>query len=123
MNNSITLVGRVGQSPQLKQFKDSGTKVAKFSLAVKDYSPNDQEKTMWIDIDAWNGTGERVIATITKGREVIVTGRLCLTQYEKQVDGNPVQVTKPFVRLLSFHLCGGKPKSDAPSESTSTNRG
>ena len=37
-------------------------KVVKFSVAVKEYSANaDEEKTMWIDIDAWNGLGDRVL--------------------------------------------------------------
>ncbi len=35
MNNQITLIGHVGQNPQIKTFGDTGNQVVKFSLAVK----------------------------------------------------------------------------------------
>lgn len=112
MNNSITVVGHVGQAPHTKTFGDTGNKVVKFSVAVKEYSSNsDEEKTMWFDVDAWNGLGERVLKTITKGREVVLNGRLAMSTYTKEIDGTPVQVTKPIIKLSSFHLCGPKPQS------------
>jgi len=111
MNNQITLVGHVGQDPQPKLFGDTGNKVVKFSLAVKEfYSNANEDKTMWIDVESWNGLGERVLATITKGREVVITGRLAIASYTKEVDGVTVQMTKPVIKLTSFHLYGPKPK-------------
>lgn len=110
MNNQITLVGYVGQAPKSVSFGDTGNKVAKFSLAVKEFSPKtDEVKTLWFDVDAWNGLGERVLETITKGREVVVIGRLGLSHYTKEINGTAVQMTKPVVKLTSFHLCGKKP--------------
>jgi single stranded DNA-binding protein len=110
MNNSITIVGYVGQNPKSVSFGDTGNKVVKFSVAVKDFSSNsDEQKTMWVDVDAWNGLGERVLSTITKGREVVVNGRLALSSYYKDVNGEKVQMTKPVIKLTSFHLCGKKP--------------
>ena len=54
MNNQITIVGHVGQKPQTVSFGDTGNKVVKFSVAVKEFSSNtDEDKTMWIDVDAW----------------------------------------------------------------------
>lgn len=86
MNNSITIVGHVGKDPLTKSFGDN--KVVKFSVAIKEYSSNtEEEKTMWIDVDAWNGLGDRVLKTITKGREVVVNGRLAMSTYSKDVDG------------------------------------
>jgi len=112
MNNSITIVGHVGQNPHSVSFGDTGNKVVKFSVAVKEFSSNtDEDKTMWLDIDAWNGLGERVLKTITKGREVVVNGRLALSTYNKEVNGVNVQMTKPVIKLTSYHLCGKKPTS------------
>ncbi|MGH9552141.1 MAG: single-stranded DNA-binding protein [Terriglobales bacterium] len=117
MNNQITVVGHVGQAPNSVSFGDTGNKVVKFSVAVKEFSSNsDEDKTMWIDVDAWNGLGERVLSTITKGREVVVTGRLALSQYNKEINGVTVKMTKPVIKLTSFHLCGKKP--DSNSETT-----
>lgn len=110
MNNQITLVGYVGQAPKSVSFGDTGNKVVKFSVAVKEYSSNTEEaKTLWFDVDAWNGLGERVLNTITRGREVVVIGRLGLSQYTKEINGTAVQMTKPVIKLTSFHLCGKKP--------------
>lgn len=70
MNNTITIVGYVGQNPRAISFEDTGNQVVKFSVAVKEFSSNtDDNKTLWLDVDAWNGLGERVLKTITKGRE------------------------------------------------------
>ncbi len=108
MNDSITIVGHVGKDPLSKSFGHN--KVVKFSVAVKEYSSNtEEEKTMWIDVDAWNGLGDRVVKTVTKGREVVVNGRLAMSTYSKDIEGTSVQITKPVIKLTSFHLCGPKP--------------
>ena len=118
MNNQVTLVGHVGKDPTAKSFDDTGNKLVKFSMAVKEYSSNsNEEKTLWIDVDAWNGLADRVLATITKGREVVITGRLAINSYPKEVDGVTVQMTKPVIKLSSFHLCGPKPVADSNAQS------
>ncbi|MDX2107113.1 MAG: single-stranded DNA-binding protein [Candidatus Melainabacteria bacterium] len=92
-------------------------KVAKFSVAVKEYSSNrDEERTLWLDVDAWNALADRVLKTITKGREVVINGRLAVSTYTKEEKGQKTHVSKPVIKLTSFHLCGRKPKS---SEETS----
>jgi single-stranded DNA-binding protein len=37
MNNAITIVGHVGKDPITKTFGDTGNKLVKFSVAVKEY--------------------------------------------------------------------------------------
>lgn len=119
MNNQITLVGNVGQAPTAVSFDDTGNKVVKFSLAVKEYSPNtDEEKTLWLDVNAWNGLGDRVLSTVTKGREVVITGRLALSHFNKEVNGVFVPMTKPVIKLTSFHLCGKKPTAEGETLSS-----
>ena len=122
MNNTITIVGYVGQDPHPISFEDTGNKVVKFSVAVKEFSANtDENKTLWLDVDAWNGLGERVLKTVTKGREIVVHGRLALSTFNKQVAGATIEVTKPVTKLTSFHLCGRKSSSkEAQGESSET---
>lgn len=109
MNNTVFVVGHVGKNPEVKVF-DTGKKLAKFSVAVKEYSPNLEEPvTLWFDVDAWENLAERVQKTITKGREVVLTGRLSTSTYTKEKDGIKMQITKPVIKLTSFHLCGKKP--------------
>lgn len=122
--NQVTLIGRVGQAPSVVSFSDTGNKVVKFSLAVKEYSGNrDEDKTLWFDVDAWNGLGDRVLETITKGREVGISGRLSLSTFNKEVDGVTVEVTKPVIKLTAFHLCGKKPESSEAQPENAKRRG
>lgn len=120
MNNNCTFVGHVGQTPHSVSFGDTGNKVVKFSVAVKEFSnKEDEDKTMWIDVDAWNGLGERVLKTVTKGREVVINGRLAMSTYTKEVNGVKIPTTKPVLKLTSFHLCGKKPKETQSEETNS----
>lgn len=107
MNNQITIVGHVGQNPIERSVADD--KVVKFSVAVKEFSTNNEKKTMWIDVDAWNKLGDLVMENVTKGREVAITGRLAINQFTKEEDGVLVKMSKPVIKLTSFHLCGARP--------------
>ncbi|MBX9570674.1 MAG: single-stranded DNA-binding protein [Candidatus Obscuribacterales bacterium] len=110
-NNTVMLVGRVGADAQQVTFEKSENRLAKFSIAVK----QTKDETMWIDVEAWNEQAEQVLSYFTKGREVIVHGRLALNSYVNK-DGQ--QVTKPLVKLTDFYLCGTKPKSDEGESAT-----
>ncbi|MCW5824815.1 MAG: single-stranded DNA-binding protein [Cyanobacteria bacterium TGS_CYA1] len=110
MNNTLMLVGHVGQAPQVTVFGNTGTKLAKFSIAVKKFSKKTEAPiTEWFDVSAWGNVAERVIDTITKGREVVLYGRLSVSRYEKTEDGVVLKISKPVMELTSFHLCGKKP--------------
>jgi single stranded DNA-binding protein len=123
MNNQLMIIGRVGQEPKVVTFPDTGNKVVKFSLAVTEYSSKkEEETTMWIDVDAWNGLGERVVQTITKGREVLLTGRLAINTYTRDDNGKTVEVHKPVMKLTNFHLCGPKPTGESEAEAAPKKR-
>jgi single-stranded DNA-binding protein len=124
MNNSITIVGYVGQNPKTVRFGDTNNKVVKFSVGVKEFSPNtDEPKTMWVDVDAWNGLGDRVLKTLAKGREVVVNGRLAISNYSTEIDGVTLQVAKPVIKMTSFHACGKKivEQKQEPAETAEQN--
>jgi len=110
MNNQLILVGHVGQKPETKAFA-SGSKVTKFSVAVKEFSNKDEsDKPLWIDVEAWNGVGDRVVASVIEGREILVSGRLAVNVYDAVAkDGTPMKMSKPVLKLGSFHLAGPKP--------------
>ncbi|MGH9549694.1 MAG: single-stranded DNA-binding protein [Terriglobales bacterium] len=113
MNNEITIIGRVGQTPKAILFKDTENKVVKFSVGVKEYSSKTEEvTTIWFDVDAWNGLGDNVLQTVTKGREVVMRGRLMLSTYKKELNGMIIDWPKAHIKLSSFHLCGPKPVAD-----------
>ena len=113
MNNHITVIGYVGQPPKKTYYADTNNSVVKFPIGVKEYTSKDEEnKTIWFDVDAWNGLGDRVFDYVTVGREVVVHGRMILSTYKKEVNGKIVDWPKAYIKMTGFHLCGKKPVVD-----------
>ena len=77
--NKVILIGRLGKDPEVK-YTPSGAPVAKFSLATdevfKDRSGEQQRRTEWHNIVAWNRLAEFSQQYVTKGRLVYIEGRL-----------------------------------------------
>ena len=71
-SNTLTVVGNVGDDPELR-FTNSGTALAKFSLAV--YAGKDKDSA-WFDVTVWGQLAENVAESVTKGQRVMVLGRL-----------------------------------------------
>ena len=78
MLNHITLMGRLVRDPELRR-TGSGVAVASFCVAVdRDFAPKDggERKADFIDCVAWRQTGEFISKYFTKGRMIVVDGRL-----------------------------------------------
>ena len=89
MLNHITIMGRLTRDPELRR-TGSGIAVASFTLAVdRDYSPKDggERETDFIDCVAWRQTGEFISKYFTKGRMIVVDGRLEMRDWTDK-DGN-----------------------------------
>lgn len=88
MLNKIFLMGRLTRDPELRRTQ-SGTPVTSFALAVdRDYKAADgSRETDFIDVVAWRNTAEYVAKNFTKGRMVVVEGRLQLRDWTDK-DGN-----------------------------------
>ena len=86
--NHITVMGRMVRDPELRR-TGSGVAVASFTVAVdRDYNPQGQEKeTDFIDCVAWRNTGEFVSKYFTKGRMIVVDGRLQIRSWTDK-EGN-----------------------------------
>jgi single-strand DNA-binding protein len=102
--NQVTLMGNLTRDPDLRQIP-SGQSVCSFSLALnRSYKGSDgnwQEATDFVDVVAWGPLGERVAQYVTKGRPVLVSGRLQSRQWEQ--DGqkrNKLEVVANDVTFL-----------------------
>ncbi|MGB6150572.1 MAG: single-stranded DNA-binding protein [Pricia sp.] len=85
IKNRVQLIGNLGQDPEIVTL-ESGSKLAKFSLATSDYYKNANgekvEDTQWHNIVAWGKTAEIVESYLTKGKQVAVEGKLVHRTYE-----------------------------------------
>ena len=89
MLNHITIMGRLTRDPELRR-TGSGTAVASFTVAVdRDFGGRDggEKETDFIDCVAWRQTGEFVSKYFTKGRMIVVSGRLQIRSWTDK-DGN-----------------------------------
>jgi len=95
LRNNVQLIGRLGQTPEIKSF-ENGSKVANFSIAVnngyRDNSGNWIENTQWFKIVAWGKNADAVTEKMSKGSEVLITGRLDNHDYTAK-DGTKRYVT------------------------------
>lgn len=96
IKNRVQLIGNLGQDPEIVTL-ESGSKLAKFSLATSDYYKNAKgekvEDTQWHNIVAWGKTAEIVESYLTKGKQVAVDGKLIHRTYETK-DGEKKYFTE-----------------------------
>jgi single-strand DNA-binding protein len=128
--NKVILIGRLGKDPEVK-YTPSGAPVAKFSLATdevfKDRSGEQQKRTEWHNIVAWNKLAEICGEYLTKGKQVYIEGSIRSRQWEDQA-GN--KRTGYDIVAREMKMLGSKADSDraaassaaAPAERTSVER-
>ena len=95
MLNHVTVMGRLTRDPELRR-TGSGIAVASFSVAVeRDFGKNEngEKETDFIDCIAWRQTGEFVSKYFTKGRMIVVSGRLQVRSWTDK-DGNKRKSTE-----------------------------
>jgi len=85
LKNSVNLIGRLGNDPEMKTFGEN-RRMARFSLATNDYY-NDSEgnrvtETQWHNIVAWGKTAEIAEKLLNKGKEAAIQGKLVNRSWE-----------------------------------------
>ena len=109
--NKIIIKGRLVRDPELKT-AGSGIEFCKFSVAVDRRQGKDKEKvTDFFDCTAFGNTGVAISKYITKGREILVEGRMESSKTEK--DG--VKRTWWGVTVDQFEFCGSRSDAAAPA--------
>lgn len=112
MANSVTIVGRLGQDPEIKYF-ESGSVKARFSVAVDRSFSKENRMTDWFTIEVWGRKAEFVGEWIKKGALVSVTGQLEVNRYNDQA-GNPKEW--PYIKAADVSFVGSKRDNAAPME-------
>ena len=104
MLNHITLMGRLVRDPELRR-TGSGTAVASFRVAVdRDFVSKDggERKADFIDCVAWRQTGEFISKYFTKGRMIVVDGRLEMRDWTDK-EGN--KRTSAEIVVANAYFC------------------
>jgi len=103
--NSVTLLGRVGNDPELK-YLPNGSSVCNFSLATtdkwKDKQGVQQEKTSWHNCAVWGKQAESFTQYVKKGQQILILGKVVYSDYDK--DG--VKMYKTEIKCVQIEYLG-----------------
>ena len=119
--NKVLLMGNLTRDPELK-YLQSGQAVVNIGLAVnrKYRNKNTQEmveETTFVDVEGWGQQAETFSKYMTKGRPVVIEGRLRLDSWEDKSSGQ--KRTKLRVVMENFQFLGGGGERGAgPGERT-----
>ena len=109
MLNHVICMGRLTKDPEYRT-TGSGVSVANFSIACdRDFSGKNgtEKETDFIDCTAWRKTAEFVTKYFTKGRMIVVSGRLQTSSYTDK-DGNK----RRKVEIVADNVYFGDSKKD-----------
>ena len=85
LKNKVQLIGNLGMNPEIKAL-EGGRKVAKFTLATNEVYKNQKgekvQDTQWHNIVAWGKTASLMEELLTKGKEVLIEGKLTNRSWE-----------------------------------------
>ncbi|MFW6125266.1 MAG: single-stranded DNA-binding protein [Pirellulales bacterium] len=115
--NKVFLIGNLTRDPQLR-YTPSGTPVADFGLAVnRNWTGRDgqrHEETVFVDVTLWARQAEVASEYLSKGRPVLIEGRLQYEQWES-AEGqkrNKLSVVGERMQMLGGRRSGGEQEGE-----------
>ncbi len=125
VRNQVTLIGNVGQDPNLQHTKND-TPYCRFSVAVNQRYKKDGETqtvTKWFPITLWGKQAEVMHKLLKKGASIALQGEL--TPRQEEIDGK--KYTLIDIKVNNIELLGSKggsggsrPSSDDDDSSSSS---
>lgn len=100
MLNNVNLLGRLAQDPELRSTPE-GKSVTNFNLAVPKPSKDRETPPDYIPIVCWNQTAEFACRYLTKGRQIVVEGRISTREWT-DADGKYRKAVEVTASRLHF---------------------
>ena len=110
--NKVMLMGNLTRDPELRRIP-SGVAVVTLGLAMnesfKGKNGETNEKTIFVDVDVWDRQAENCEKYLSKGRPILVEGRLQMDEWADKESGQ--KRSKMKVRADRVHFLGGGNRS------------
>ena len=107
-HNKLTIVGNVGKEGDLR-YSQGGMAMLQFSVAVADRRKSKsgewEEETDWFNVTVFGKTAESVAEYVTKGKQVLVEGRVKIREYTTKDGDNRASLD---VAASTIVLLGGR---------------
>ena len=107
--NSVCLVGRAGKDDPKVDYFESGSVVAKFSLAVN--RPTRDKEADWFNLETWGKTAQVAADYVRRGSLLAVVGSLKQDNWTDKTTGEPR--SKLVIRVDDLRLLGSRRDSEA----------
>ena len=115
--NNITILGRLGKDVELRQSRETGKFVAKFSVGVT--RKFNKDVTDWFDCVAFGKTGEIIARYFTKGNQIALQGEIQFGSYEAQ-NGTKRYTTTLVINSFDFIAGNGNNTNGGNQEVATT---
>lgn len=103
--NKVILKGRLVRDPEIRYTSINNLPVATISIAVdRKFAKEGEQSCDFINCTAWDRMADFLQRYFKKGQEILVMGRLEISQYEK--DGEKKSRTNVVIETIEF--CGSK---------------
>ena len=102
--NRVVLLGNLTRDPETRS-TSTGQSVTAFSIAVNDTWVKDgerQERVNFIECEAWAQRGETIAKYFSKGRQILVEGRLRQDSWDDKDTGKKRSAIRVVVDGFSF---------------------
>ncbi|MBE9257412.1 single-stranded DNA-binding protein [Dolichospermum sp. LEGE 00246] len=106
--NKVDLVGRVGQTPDVRYF-ESGAMKTSLTLAVK--PPYRSENPLWFDLELWGNIAQVAADWVQKGSTIGITGEIVFDRWIDKNTDEPRQ--KPIIRVSNLELISSAQRKDS----------
>jgi len=120
--NKVTLLGNLTRDPETRS-TTSGASVTSISIAVSrsyvDKNGERREETSFIECDAWGKQGETIAKFFSKGRQILISGRLRQDSWEDKDTGKKRSAIRVVVEEFSFVNDGKGAGASGGTSSTS----
>lgn len=118
--NNCTFAGRIGRDAELR--RTPGDKaVTNFPVAI-DQRRGSEKITLWVECTLWEKRAEALVAYLTKGTSVAVSGEVAINTYKSR-DGE--QKSNLVLTVREITLLGGGTRqagNERPTESRTTSK-
>lgn len=105
--NTVQLLGNLTRDPELR-YTPNNTAVCVFGIAINE----GKDRTTFLDIECWQQTAELVNKYWRKGKQIALTGRLSLDQWDDKQTGQKRSRVKVTAERVFFV---GPKDQDAPA--------
>ena len=114
--NKAFFIGRLTSNPELRQ-TSANKNYTLFTVAVNDYRPGEQSRTIFIPCTAWNQTAVNMTKYLAKGSQVGVEA--AISSYKSQKTGYNA-ISFSVVNLQYLDRKNDRPEQQTEQQSQST---